>query len=115
MFRPRQVTAEAGAVAAGGRALFHVAQSGAGLGTGLAYLGAQGGKAGVKLALLSQRIGGEGANGGAIQHQAQMLGPGMRAALFQAVGQRHGVADGMAVLKGFDSVPGLLAQLVHDR
>src|SRR5256885_13638448 len=67
----RELTANAGTITTGCHAIIHLAECGAVLGAGFAQLGAQGGEAGVKLALASQRVGGEGAKSGAVQHQAQ--------------------------------------------
>src|ERR1700754_3815346 len=68
----------------------------------------------MELALAAQRVGGKGAEGGTVQHQPQMLRPGMFAAPFQAMGHRHGVTGDVAMLKRLDCVARLMAELVHD-
>ena len=89
MIQPGDFHAKPCAIAAGFDAVLHVAQCGAVLFARLAHFGAQGGKAVVELAFAAQRVGGEGAKAGTIQHQSQMLRPGMFATHFQAMGHRH--------------------------
>jgi len=113
MVGARDLAATGGAGAAGLDAVFHVAQRLAVLFAGLAHLGAQSGEAGVKLAFAPERIGGEGAQAGAIEHQAQMLGPGMLPAHLQAMGHGHGGTDGMAMLCRRNGVFGQLAEIIH--
>ena len=75
---------------AGLHTILHVPQRGAILFAGLTDLGAEFRQLGMELALAAQRIGGEGAKAGAIQHQPQMLRPGMLSAHLQAMRHGHG-------------------------
>ena len=108
-----KLAAEPCAVPAGFHAFLHSAHRLAIGGTGLTNLGAKRGEAGMKLAFALQRVGGEGTEAGAIQHQPQMLRPGMLAVHFQAMGQRHGMTHSVALLQRLDGGARLLAELVH--
>ena len=89
MIQARHLPADRGAVPARPGAFLHVAQRLAIGGAGIANIGAEGAKLGVELAFTGQKIGGGGADLGAVQHQAQMLGPRMFAADLQAMSHRH--------------------------
>ena len=113
MVRTGQFAAKPDAFAAGLDAVIHLAQRCAVLGTSFAQLGAETGKAGMELALSSQGVGRKGAETRAIQHQAQMLRPGMFAAALEAIGHGHGVTHLMAMRERLDGGAGLLAELIH--
>src|SRR5438105_2272175 len=113
MLEARDFGGEPRAFPAGLNTVLHAVQRGAVLFAGPADFGADQREAVVKLALAAQGIGSEGADARAIQHQPEMLRPGMLAAGFQTVGHRHGSAYRMAALKRRDGLLYLPAQLVH--
>jgi hypothetical protein len=114
MSGPRQFSADGCAGATGFDTSGHVPYLLAVIGACRAHLTAQPRKLGIKLTFASHRVSGECAKRSAIQHQTQMLGPRMFAARLNAMGQRHRIACGMAVLERFDPPVHVLTQLVHE-
>lgn len=67
----------------------------------------------MELAFMRHQIRGEGAGGGAIHHQPEMLRPRMLAAGLEAVGHRGGKTNRMAAQALFDAFAGHFGKLVH--
>ncbi|MBV9979060.1 MAG: hypothetical protein JO365_03485 [Bradyrhizobium sp.] len=109
----RHLAAELRAFLAGVHAFFHAVELRAVLRAGAANLRAQRTHLAVKLALVHDEIGGCRADGGAIDHQAEMLRRHMLATFVQAVRHRHAEAGLVAVKRSFDAILFLPAERVH--
>jgi hypothetical protein len=93
----------------------HISHFLAVIGARRAYLTAQPGELGIELTFASHCVSGECAKRCAIQHQTQMLGPGMFAPHLHAMGHRHCIAGGMAMLERLDRTIHMFTELVHER
>lgn len=89
MIQTRCFPAGRRAGAAGVHASLHAADLLAIGATGIADIGAEIAKLGMELALARQEVGRGGADLRAVQHQANVLRPGMFAAHLQTVRHRH--------------------------
>ena len=63
---------------------------------------------------MRHQIGRQLADGGAIHHQTEMLGPDMLAALLKTLGHGRNEANAVAALGFLDAMAGFERQLVHD-
>jgi len=99
-------------VTAGLDAMLHLSKPGAIFGTDLADVGAQGTDAVVELAFVGKEIGGRRADGGTIEHQADVLRPDVIAPQFETVRHYHGEAGLMALGKRIHARVHLAAETV---
>ena len=112
MIKPRGLPAAGSTIPACRDAMFHLAEPFAIFCADVADVCTEPADAVVELAFVSEHVGGHGAYGGAVQHQADVLRAYVFAADFEAMSHHHGEAGRMAARERIHALMHLVAEAV---